>query len=107
MSRFRVLGSLFWLASASLCAQTTGSLVGRAMDESGGVLPGVGVQARSPALQGSRSATTDSAGRYRLTLLPPGDYEVTFSLPGFGTDVKAAVPVLLGSDTTQIGRAHV
>ena len=100
MSRFRASGLLLWLASAALSAQTTGSLVGRAMDESGGVLPGVGVEARSPALQGSRSATTDSAGRYRLTLLPPGDYEVTFSLPGFAADVKTGVPVRLGSDTT-------
>ena len=55
-----------------LGAQTTGSLVGRATDENGGVLPGVSVEAKSSALQGSRTAVTDNSGRYRLTLLPPG-----------------------------------
>ena len=74
---------LFLFGSATFFAQTSGSLTGRAADESGGVLPGVTVEARSLSLQGSRAATTDSSGRYRITLLPPGQYAVVFTLRGF------------------------
>jgi hypothetical protein len=89
---------LGWVASAS--AQTTGGIVGRVVDEDGGGLPGVTVEAKSPSLQGLRAATTDADGTYRLTLLSPGEYTVTFSLTGFATDTKNAVTVNLGRDTT-------
>jgi len=88
------------LFSAALAfTQTTGDIHGRAIDESGGVLPGVTAEARGPALQGSRVATTDSSGRYRLSLLPPGLYEVTFTLSGFAVEDKKAIAVSLGIDT--------
>jgi iron complex outermembrane receptor protein len=48
------------------------------------VLPGVAVEAASPALAGkSRTAVTDGSGRYRIESLPPGSYTLTFSLTGF------------------------
>ncbi|NJL28403.1 MAG: TonB-dependent receptor, partial [Thermoanaerobaculia bacterium] len=56
--------------------------------------------ARGPALQGARSATTDAGGRYRLTLLPPGTYTVTFTLSGFGAETRQEVPVALSKETT-------
>jgi len=84
---------------APLAAQTTGGIVGRTGDESGGALPGVLVEATGPALQGSRSATTDAKGTYHLTLLPPGPYSVTFTLSGFGSERKA-VRVELDRDVT-------
>src|SRR5947208_4496163 len=59
---------LLALATAGL-AQITGGIAGRVTDEQGGVLPGVTVEARSPALQGSRVATTDATGAYHLNLL--------------------------------------
>jgi len=89
---------LGWVASAS--AQTTGGIVGRVVDEDGGGLPGVTVEAKSPALQGLRTATSDADGTYRLTLLSPGEYTITFTLEGFATDTKNAVAVNLGRDTT-------
>jgi hypothetical protein len=55
-------------------------------DESGGVLPGVTVEAASPALiEKVRSAVTDAQGRYTITNLRPGAYSVSFSLAGFNT----------------------
>ena len=42
---------------------------GRAVPEAG-----VAVEAQSPALQGTRTTTSDGEGSYRFTLLPPGDY---------------------------------
>lgn len=93
-----VLFLLLALASAGL-AQTTGGIVGRVTDENGGGLPGVTVQVESAVLQGSRVTTTDQDGHYRLTLLPPGEYVLTFQLAGFGPE-QQKTPVGLDRDTT-------
>ena len=61
-------------------------IAGTVTDGTGGVLPGVSVEADGPALGGGpRVAVTDGAGRYVLDGLPAGDYSVSFSLPGFET----------------------
>src|SRR5436305_4884281 len=71
---------LFPLAAA---AQTSG-LAGTVKDASGAVLPGVTVEASSPALiERARSDVTDGAGQYKIIELRPGTYSVTFTLPGF------------------------
>jgi hypothetical protein len=70
------------LAGPTLVAQTTGSI--RGVVQTGQTpLPGVTVEARSPSLQGSRTAVTDAQGRFNLTVLPPGKYTVTAALDGF------------------------
>src|SRR5688500_14950384 len=71
--------------SATAVAQTiTGTITGRALDSSGGVLPGVEVSITSPAMiGGARTAFTDEQGVYRFTQLPRGEYRVTFKLSGF------------------------
>src|SRR4029450_23311 len=70
------------LAPHSAFAQA--SIVGAVKDSSGAVLPGVTVEATSPALiEKVRSAATDGTGRYRIENLQPGTYTVTFTLPGF------------------------
>jgi hypothetical protein len=93
------LGVLLLALGLSVSAQTTGSIVGRVTDEQEGVLPGVTVEARSPALQGARVAVTDETGTYRLTLLPPGLYTVSFTLSGFAPDSRTEVAVALDQDT--------
>jgi len=61
-----------------------GTLTGTVKDVSGGVLPGVTVEASSPALiEKVRTALTDGVGQYRITGLNPGTYSLTFSLSGF------------------------
>src|SRR5438477_3969340 len=61
-----------------------GAITGVVKDASGGVLPGVTVEAASPALiEKVRSVVSDSTGQYRIVDLRPGTYTVTFSLPGF------------------------
>ena len=50
------------LMATSAAAQTTGSIAGRVDDSSGGSLPGVTVEAKSPSLQGSRVAETNLRG---------------------------------------------
>src|ERR1700730_11338157 len=62
------------------------SITGIVKDTSGGVLPGVTVEASSPVLiEKARTAIPDSAGQYRIVNLGPGTYTLTFTLPGFGT----------------------
>src|SRR4051812_12089537 len=80
---------LLWPALAS--AQ---SLAGIVKDTSGAVLPGVTVEASSPALiEKSRSAVTDDRGQYQIIDLRPGTYSVTFTLPGFATVARQALEV--------------
>src|SRR5580765_755897 len=84
-----VLGLALLLLPAAARAQSSsanGSIAGTARDASGAVLPGVTVEAASPALiEKVRSAVTDGQGLYRIVDLRPGVYSVTFSLPGFAT----------------------
>ena len=62
------------------------SITGLVRDSSGAVLPGVTVEASSPALiEKVRSAVTDGSGQYRIEDLRPGAYTITFSLTGFST----------------------
>src|SRR5688572_27844785 len=62
------------------------SIAGVVRDTSGAVLPGVTVEAASPALiEKVRTVVTDGAGQYRVIDLRPGTYSVTFTLPGFNT----------------------
>src|SRR5438105_5215267 len=81
--------ALVWalaLPSAALAQGQTGSIAGVARDTTGAVLPGVTVEAASPALiEKVRTVVTDGAGAYRIVDLRPGVYTVTFTLTGFTT----------------------
>ena len=79
-----LLLALTWTAMLPVLAAAQSSIAGTVKDPSGGLLPGVTVEASSPALiEKTRSATTNNAGQYRIVELRPGTYTVTFTLPGF------------------------
>src|SRR5437762_12708246 len=81
-------------------AQATG-LAGVVKDNTGGVLPGVTVEAASPALiEKVRTVTTDEQGQYKVIDLRPGAYKVTFSLPGFATVVGEDIDLPAGFTAT-------
>ena len=83
-------------------AQTLASITGVARDTSGAVLPGVTVEAASPALiEKVRVVVTDSNGQYRIEQLRPGEYTVTFSLAGF-SNVRRVGIELAGSFTATV-----
>ena len=98
LRRFAIVLALF--TAPALLAQTTGSLSGKITDNNGAALPGVTVEVKSPALQGSRIAISDATGTYRFPVLPPGIYEVTFQMEGWSSGARKNVQVSLGKDTS-------
>ena len=92
--RFARLGSLVvavvLLSPAVSSAQS--AIAGLVTDTTGAILPGVTVEARSPALiEQTRTVVSDGNGRYRIEDLRPGTYSVTFSLPGFSHFVREGI----------------
>jgi hypothetical protein len=86
------------LVPAFASAQTS-TISGTVRDASGGVLPGVTVEASSPALiEQSRTTVTSGSGTYSIVALRPGTYTVKFELPGFSTVIREGV--VLTSDFT-------
>ncbi|HVH26148.1 MAG TPA: TonB-dependent receptor [Vicinamibacterales bacterium] len=82
----RLLFGLTCVVVIPASAYAQASITGVVTDSSGGVLPGVTVEASSPVLiEKSRTAVTDGSGQYRIVDLLPGTYAVVFTLTGFST----------------------
>jgi Carboxypeptidase regulatory-like domain/TonB-dependent Receptor Plug Domain len=77
------LVAVLFLSWATINAQQTGEIRGKVTDDNSEVLPGVTITAKSPSLQGLRTALSDRNGNFRLPLLPVGTYSVAFELRGF------------------------
>src|SRR6516165_10861100 len=93
----KTLGIFACLVLLPTLAFAQASVTGVVKDTSGAVLPGVTVEAASPALiEKSRTAVSDGTGQYRIVDLRPGTYTVTFTLTGFST-VKREGIELTGS----------
>jgi len=77
---------LLLITPATALAQTNGTIAGVVRDTTGAVMPGVTVEAASPALiEKARTVVTDGEGLYKIIDLRPGSYIVTFTLSGFNT----------------------
>ena len=78
----------------------TGSILVKAVDQQGAVMPGVTITISSPVLvSGSMSGVTDAAGTFRFPSLVPGTYQVKLELSGFSTLVREGILVLVGQTT--------
>jgi hypothetical protein len=87
IGRCAVLGAL--VLAPSLAIAQTGSIAGVVKDTTESILPGMMVVASSPALiEKVRTATTDEKGQHKIIDLRPGIYTVTFTLPGFSSDLR-------------------
>jgi hypothetical protein len=85
------------LLSPAASAQQASGIAGMVKDTSGAVLPGVSVEAASPALiEKVRSVVTDGEGRYSIVELRPGTYSVTFALAGFKTIRREGIELMSG-----------
>ena len=88
MKKLVILGSALVLLLAGIVpasAQSFGSISGTVSSASGEALPGVTVTATGNTLPRPRTVVTNSRGNYSLPALPPGDYEVTYTLDGMAT----------------------
>ena len=98
----RLLFGLTCVVMLPASAYAQASITGVVKDTSGAVLPGVTVEASSPALiEKVRAAVTDGSGLYRIVDLLPGTYAVEFTLPGFTTVRREGVE-LTGSFAASI-----
>jgi hypothetical protein len=88
-------------AALAQSASTAGSIAGVVKDTTGAVLPGVTVEAASPALiEKVRSVVTDTEGQYKILDLRPGTYTVTFTLPGFSMYKREGIELTTGFTAT-------
>jgi hypothetical protein len=98
----RILFVPVWLALVPASAYAQASITGVVKDSSGAVLPGVTVEASSPALiEKVRTAISDGTCQYRIVDLRAGTYTVTFALAGFGTLRREGIE-LAGSFTATV-----
>src|ERR1700676_1021423 len=101
-ARAKTLIVLAWFVVVPTAAFAQAVIAGTVKDPSGAVLPGVSVEAASPALiEKVRTAFTDGTGQYRVEDLRPGIYTVTFTLQGFNTLKREGIE-LTGSFTATI-----
>jgi len=102
MTKFiwRFLFAAFMLAALTAPAaaqRTTGEIIGKVTDDSGAVLPGVAITLRGAAVAGTPSTVTSETGVYRFPVLPPGTYEVEYTLAGFSSLKREGIPIAVGS----------
>jgi hypothetical protein len=102
-NRFRSFAAasvvLLLITAGSAFAATTGTLFGTVTDADGSALPGVNVTISSPSLQGTRTATTNTAGEYNFPLLPPGTYRADYDIASFEKAVRTDLVVSLDNAT--------
>jgi hypothetical protein len=98
MARSCAIGAAVILCILTLATAARAQAIGGSVtDTSRGVLPGVTVEVRSPALiEQVRVAVTDGSGQYLVTGLESGDYTVTFTLPGLATLIREGITLNAG-----------
>ncbi len=102
-----LIGALFFSGAVSAQQAAASGIAGVVKDASGAVLPGVTVEAASPALiEKVRTVVSDGEGRYNIVDLRPGAYVVTFSLTGFtsfrrdGIELPSGFTATVNADMT-------
>src|SRR5438477_2946419 len=79
----------------------TGDISGTVQDTTGAIVKDTKISATNAATGETRSATTSDSGFYRILELPPGNYKVTATAPGFktsGRDVQVGLSLVTQSD---------
>lgn len=90
--------TLALLSSDARAAELTGQLNGTVLDTDGLPVPGVVLTMTSPSLQGERAVETNDDGAFVALALPPGEYRIEASKPGFNT-AAVNVRVFTGRST--------
>src|SRR5437870_3880725 len=106
--RLLPIGLAAMLIAGLVHAQTVGaSLQGVVTDSSGAAVPSVTVLVVSVATGATRELQTDAAGRYRVPLLQPGEYELHVSIAGFQPVARRGIRLAVGQDAVVDVRLEV
>src|SRR3989441_5335882 len=101
IARLFVVSGFLFVPALAWAQADTGTIAGVVRDTSGAVMPGVTVEAASPALiEKVRVVVTDGQGLYKIVDLRPGVYTVTFALTGFNTFRREGVELTTGFTAT-------
>ncbi len=89
---------VLFLTSGSAYGQTTATITGVVSDATGAVVPGVEITVTNTATRQVRNVITDEVGRYYVTALNPGSYEILASLAGFNNILRSGVTLTVGRE---------
>lgn len=92
--------ALFVLLPPMARAQAMGTLTGSVGDQSGAIVPKATVTVTNEATKAKWTSVTTDAGVYTVPELPPGNYDLAISAPGFRQFVQSGITVTVGSTTT-------
>ena len=90
------------LGATTMAQEITATIAGNVTDQTGAALPGVVVRARNIGKGVVTEAVTSGTGRYTLPYLVNGEYEITFSMPGFKTFVARSINLHV-NDRLEVG----
>jgi hypothetical protein len=108
IARLFVVSGFLFLPATAWAQAATGTIAGVVKDPSGAVMPGVTVEAASPALiERVRAVVSDGQGLYRIVDLRPGTYTVTFTLAGFSTFKREGIDLTSGFTASVNGELKV
>ena len=104
---FVTLLGVLW-SPAGRAQLTSGTISGTVTDSTGAVIPGATITTRNTATGISRSTASATTGRYEVSNLPVGNYEVSVSMSGFQTLVRSGIELTVGRNavvdvTMQVG----
>lgn len=92
--------ALLLMATAAAAQTSDATLLGRVVDEQGGIIPGAAVTATNINTGRARTVITDGAGRFRLAALTPGSYRLEVVLSGFATTVRSGLNLATSQEAT-------
>jgi len=90
-----LIAALFICTALSYSQEQFGRIYGTITDEEGMLLPGITVTLEADVIT-TRTTTTGEKGFFRFINLSPGEYKITFELPGFVTQIREKIPVTVG-----------
>ena len=91
------LGCAAFLGAVALAQINTVQISGTVSDQQGLGVPKAQVTVTNAATGATRSATSDSSGRYEIVGLPPGTYSLTVEAQGFAKLVNPAITLTIGA----------
>src|SRR5215467_10300719 len=101
--------ALIALGTGLSFAQTsTATILGTVKDTSGALIPGVSITVKHTESGLTRTVVSSEQGGYDVRLLPVGAYEITTMMPGFKSDVRTGISLVVGQEavvdlTLQVG----